>query len=177
LGNPPYLGAKRQNKKQKEDLANIFKGIKGYKNLDYIACWFYLGSKYVQDIDAELAFVSTNSIVQGDQVGLLWEEIFKSKVEIGFAHQSFKWENNAKGRAAVICVIVSIRNISNKSKYIYSSHKTLVNNISPYLINAPPIIVNKRNNLLSNLPKMVYGNMPLEGGHLKLSVLRHSLNH
>jgi len=169
LGNPPYLGAKRQNKKQKEDLANIFKGIKGYKNLDYIACWFYLGSKYVQDIDAELAFVSTNSIVQGDQVGLLWEEIFKSKVEIGFAHQSFKWENNAKGRAAVICVIVSIRNISNKSKYIYSSHKTLVNNISPYLINAPPIIVNKRNNLLSNLPKMVYGNMPLEGGHLKLS--------
>lgn len=169
LGNPPYLGSKRQSKEQKIDMALVFKGIKDYKNLDYIACWFFIGAKYIDNFKAELAFVSTNSITQGDQIALLWPHIFNNELEIGFAHKSFKWSNNAKSKAAVICVIVSIRNIQSKPKYLFSDFKQTVLNISPYLNNGSSIIVYKRTHPLSSIPEMVYGNMPLEGGFLKLS--------
>lgn len=168
LGNPPYVGSKKQNKQQKKDIKNIFSGLKGYKNLDYISCWFFKGVQFNLKTNSKTAFVSTNSISQGDQVGLLWEYLLKFKIEIGFAHQSFKWENNAKGSAGVTCVIIGLRNPSNSPKYIYSSFKKSVQNISPYLIDAPKLIVNKRNVLLSDLSEMVYGNMPLDGGYLKL---------
>lgn len=168
LGNPPYIGSKKQNKQQKEDIKNIFSDVKGYKNLDYISCWFFKGVQFNLNANSKTAFVSTNSISQGDQVGLLWEYLLKFKTEIGFAYQSFKWENNAKGSAGVTCIIIGLRNPSKSPKYIYSNFKKLVNNISPYLIDAPNLIVNKRNVLLSDLPEMVYGNMPLDGGYLKL---------
>lgn len=164
LGNPPYLGAKRQDNIQKADMAYVFEGIKDYKNLDYIACWFYIGSKYIKGTNAELAFVSTNSITQGDQIALLWPHIFKNQVEIGFAYKSFKWSNNAKGKAAVICVIVSLRNIQSKTKYLFSEFKQEATNIGPYLNNGPTIIVYKRTRPISSIPEMEYGNMPLEGG-------------
>ena len=82
-----------QNKEQKEDMAEVFQGIKNYKNLDYIACWFYKGAKYIQNSNTKLAFVTTNSIVQGEQVAMLWLHIFKLEIEVFFAHQSFKWTN------------------------------------------------------------------------------------
>jgi type I restriction-modification system DNA methylase subunit len=168
FGNPPYLGSKRQNQIQKDDMALVFKSLREYKNLDYISCWFYLGAKFIFNSNSSLAFVSTNSIVQGDQVGLLWPSIFEFNLEIGFAYQSFKWTNNAKSNAAVICVIASLRNISNKPKFIYSTLKHSASNISPYLTVGSSLIVDKRNKSISNLPEMEYGNMPLEGGFLKI---------
>ncbi|ELC8374327.1 class I SAM-dependent DNA methyltransferase [Clostridium perfringens] len=170
VGNPPYVGSKKQDKLQRCDMAEVFSDIKDYKNLDYISCWFYLGAKYIKKSNAELAFVSTNSIVQGEQVGLLWPNILSQGLEIGFANKSFKWVNNAKGKAAVICVIVSLRKIDKKEKYIISDgFKRKVENINPYLSEGKTVIVYKRKKQISNLPEMVYGNMPLEGGFLKLS--------
>jgi len=171
LGNPPYLGAKRQNKAQKNELSNIFNGIKGYKNLDYISNWFYIGSKYLKNTKNKLAFVTTNSITQGDQVGLLWPNIFSLDVEIILAHSTFKWGNNAKGEAGVSCVIVGLGSKSDCKKRIYSEkHVIDCKEISPYLTPDSKTIVRKRTTSLSNLPLMSYGNMPLEGGFLKLNI-------
>jgi len=92
MGNPPYLGSSMQNIAQKEDMAYVFRNIDGYKNLDYIAAWFYKGSQFIKNIRGKCSFVSTNSICQGEQVALLWPTIFNSNIEIGFAHTSFKWK-------------------------------------------------------------------------------------
>lgn len=170
LGNPPYLGAKRQNKEQKNDLKNVFYEIDGYKNLDYISNWFFKGSDFIKNSNSKLAFVSTNSITQGDQVALLWPHIFNKNTKINFAHTTFKWANSAKGKAGVSCVIIGLSNFKETPNYIYSeNHKIKCNFISPYLTANSDVIVYKRNISLSDIPEMCYGNMPLEGGHLKLS--------
>jgi hypothetical protein len=169
FGNPPYKGSKKQSKAQKEDMAIIFNGIRDYKNLDYISCWFYLGAKYIEDTNSELAFVTTNSITQGDQVGLLWPNLFKRKLEIGFARTSFKWINNAKDNAGLNVVIVSLRVEKNKPKYLFSNFSQKVANIGPYLNSGPTIIVNKRVDPISSFPEMAVGNMSLDGGFLKLT--------
>lgn len=168
LGNPPYLGSKRQSPSQKAEMATVFSGIEGYKNLDYIACWFYIGSDYIRDFNANMAFVTTNSISQGDQVALLWPNIFTKGVFINFAHSTFKWENNAKGNAGVSCVIIGLSSKSTRERLIINDKiKIKVNTISPYLTPNSSIIVSKRTAPLSNIPIMSYGNMPLEGGHLR----------
>jgi len=171
LGNPPYLGARIQDATQKLDMEIVFKGIiKGYKNLDYIACWFYKGAEYIHGINAKYAFVSTNSINQGEQVALLWKETLKDDLEICFAHQSFKWQNNAKSNANVIVVIVGIRNVSSQPKYLYKNeYRVKVNNINAYLVDSDNVFIGRRTKSLSNLPKMPKGNMPYDGGNLLLS--------
>lgn len=170
LGNPPYLGSSMQSKDQKADMAFVFDGIKGYKNLDYIACWFLLGSKYIQNTNAQFSFVSTNSINQGEQVGLLWPHLFKLGVEIGFAHQSFKWTNNAKGNAGVICTVIGLRSKSANMKLIYKDETVQkTKNITPYLTKGQSLIINKRSKTLSSFPKMTYGNKAVDGGFLILS--------
>src|SRR5690606_14181883 len=108
IGNPPYLGARLQNEVQKEDIILNLKQFKGANNLDYIFIWFYKGAKFIKDINAKLAFVSTNSVCQGEQVSLLWPSILNNGIEIGFAYRSFKWVNNAKGNAGVTVIIVGI---------------------------------------------------------------------
>jgi hypothetical protein len=171
LGNPPYLGSSNQNSSQKEDMDLVFKGFSTYKNLDYIAAWFHKASVYIQDCNASFAFVSTKSICQGEQVGLLWPSIFEKKLEICFAHTSFKWNNNAKENAAVIVIIVGLRNIiPQKPKYLYSENrKYLVHNINPYLTNGKNLIVYKRSKVLSNIPEMTYGNKAVYGEPLILT--------
>lgn len=170
LGNPPYQGSRKQNKEQKEDLAFVFQGIKNYKNLDYIACWFYIGAKYIQNINAKLALVSTNSICQGEQVDMIWPFIFELKVEISFAYQSFKWKNNAKDNAGVSVVIIGLHNKNNSTKYLFiDSIKKQVQHINAYLVNGNNIIVKRTNKQISNLPLMPKGNMPYDGGNLSLS--------
>ncbi|MBU1667212.1 N-6 DNA methylase [bacterium] len=170
LGNPPYLGSSMQNREQKEDLALVFKGFKNYKNLDYIACWFYLGAKYIQNINAKYAFVTTNSISQGEQVAMLWSHIFDKNLEIFFAHQSFKWSNNAKSNAGVTVAIIGLRHLSKSSKYIYRNNiKQNVNNINAYLVDSKDIVINRRSNPISNIPKMLRGNSPFDGGNLILN--------
>jgi len=170
MGNPPYVGAKLQNKTQRDDLAFVFRGFNGFKNLDYISIWFFKGAKYIKDTNFELAFVSTKSVVQGNQVGLLWPYLFEHNIEIGFGYTPFKWTNNAKDKAGVQVIILSIRsNHIKKKKYLYTDFKKEATNIGPYLNDGPTSIVMSRRVNLSNLPEMVFGNMPLEGNFLKLS--------
>ena len=169
LGNPPYLGSSMQNAQQKKDMGLLFSKLGPYKNLDYIACWFLKGSRYVANYEAKCAFVSTNSITQGEQVALLWPHIFKERVEISFAYSSFKWENNAKNKAAVICNIIGLSKFSNKDKKIYKNgYVNYVKNISPYLKEGKNIIISRRSKSLCNLPQMTYGNKFTDGGLLIL---------
>jgi type I restriction-modification system DNA methylase subunit len=170
LGNPPYLGSRNQNKEQKEDMKMVF--TKDYKSLDYIACWFYLGAEYIRGINAKCAFVSTNSISQGEQVSLTWPRVLKNDLEICFTHQSFKWQNNAKSNANVIVVIIGLSNISNKIKYIFNKNiKQEVQNISPYLTNGNTVYVTRKSKSISKFPEMKYGNMPNDNGNLILSTI------
>lgn len=166
IGNPPYLGSRNQDKDQKDDMKLVFS--KDYKSLDYIAAWFYKGANYIKGNNSKCAFVSTNSVCQGDQVALTWSRILSDKIEIDFAYQSFKWENNAKGNAGVTVIILGLRNTSNEPKYLFKDKfKQEVKNINPYLVDASNIVVIGRNNPISNFPAMTYGNMPLEGGFLR----------
>jgi hypothetical protein len=172
LGNPPYLGARLQDDSQKEDLKIAFKGFKNYKNLDYISCWFYKASIYINNINARFAFVSTNSVCQGEQVSLLWPSLLEDNKEIFFAHTDFLWSNNAKNKATVVCVIVGVRNQNDKSpKYIYSNGiKQLADNINSYLIDNQDVFVSRRSKVLNEyMPAMPKGNMPYDGGNLLFS--------
>lgn len=170
LGNPPYLGARVQNKKQKLDLDDVFKTFSKYKDLDYIACWFYKGAKYIQGANSSLAFVSTNSICQGLQVGLLWPAIFKLNLEIKFAHTSYKWTNNAKSNAGVTVAIIGISNIENRAKIIFTDGlEKKVKYINAYLSDGADTIVVRRSKPLSDFREMNFGNMPNDGGGLILS--------
>lgn len=171
IGNPPYKGSKKQSKEQKNDLHHLFDGVyKNYKNLDYISCWFYKGSKFMENKNAELAFVSTNSISQGEQVSLLWSNILRYNFEIHFAYQGFKWKNNAKHKAGVTCVIIGLRKIKKGKKILINNGiKTQVDNINPYLSDYKNIFIKKINKSISNLPRMSFGNMPLDGGNLLLN--------
>jgi len=167
IGNPPYLGARLQDKEQKNDMDYVFNGFKKYRDLDYINCWVYKASKYIAGFNAKVAFVSTNSICQGQQVPLIWPHILASEIEINFAHQSFKWTNNAKGNAGVTVIILGLRNVNNTPKYLFKDNlRKLVKNINPYLMDATNIIVSGRRSPLSNFPEMKFGNMPNDGGGL-----------
>ena len=165
LGNPPYLGSRNQDKEQKEDMSFVFR--KDYKSLDYVSCWFYLGAKYIEGYNAQIALVSTNSICQGEQVAITWPRILSDTIEIGFAHQSFKWTNNAKGNAGVTVIIMGLRNTSNKNKYLFNQGLIKVaNNINAYLIDSKNIYISSSTSSISNFPKMNFGNMPADGGLL-----------
>jgi len=170
IGNPPYLGYSRQDETQKEDMKIVFSRVNNYKKLDYIACWFYKGTNYIQNTKAKYAFVTTNSITQGEQVALLWPLVLNKEQEIDFAHQSFKWTNNAKGNAGVSVVIIGIRNIDNSDKFLFNQNlKQSVKNISPYLTNTGNQFVIARNKPLSNIKEIGYGSSALDGGNLILS--------
>ncbi len=177
LGNPPYLGARNQDEDQKSDMKLVFQGyVDNFNDLDYIAPWFFKGGKYIENINAKCSFVSTNSICQGSQVASLWPFILKNILEIDYVHQSFKWTNNAKSQAAVIVIIIGLRNRTNKPKYIYNnSMKTSAKNISPYLINGDNIYVSARRKQISNLPEMNFGSMPNDGGFLTLTTNEYNI--
>ena len=171
VGNPPYLGRADQTAAQKADMVHVF-GESGdnFKSLDYVTCWFYKGSKYLKQAGGECAFVTTNSICQGEQVALLWPSLLSHGVEVAFAYQAFKWSNNASKKAAVTCVIVGLRCASKKAKYIYTHGASrVVKNISPYLVEGDNTIVGKRRKPLAFESEMSFGSMANDGGHLILS--------
>jgi hypothetical protein len=170
LGNPPYLGARNQNKEQKEDMDFVFTSFNNYRDLDYIACWFYKGAEYIKKINSKVAFVSTNSINQGLQIGLLWPNIFKLGIEIDFAHTSFKWQNNARANAGVTVIIVGLVNENASLKTIFSSGmEKKVKKINAYLCEGSNTFVERRSKPLSFAQEMSFGNMPNDGGGLILS--------
>lgn len=171
IGNPPYLGSRNQDKNQKEDLDISINMIKSYRKLDYISIWFYKSAKYIQGYEnTKSAFVSTNSICQGEQVGILWASIFEMGIEFDFAHTNFKWTNNAKGNAGVTVVIIGLRNLNKKPKYLITNGIiTKTQNISPNLENGATKNIQKQTKPLSNIPKMRRGNMPNDKQFLRIS--------
>ncbi len=170
-GNPPYAGSSKQTKEQKNEIQRIFQphGLK-YKNLDYIAGWFWLAADYCQAARAGAAFVTTNSICQGEQVYLLWLDLLSKGVEIGFAHSSFKWRNLASKNAGVTCVIVGIRLMQAGRKFIFAEDsRREVSRINPYLLDFDDVFIPRHSESISGLPRMLKGNQPTDGGNLILS--------
>lgn len=160
------------DKNQKLDLINVFDNIKNIGELDYVSGWYIKSAKFIQDSQIKVAFVSTNSIVQGLQTSILWGQMInKYNIKIHFAHRTFKWSNEAKGNAAVYCVIVGFANFNTNNKRIFEyedikseAHEIKAKNINPYLIDAKDIFIDKKTKPISNIPEMNFGNMPADGG-------------
>ncbi|NFB52050.1 class I SAM-dependent DNA methyltransferase [Clostridium botulinum] len=171
LGNPPYLGARLQSSQQKYDVNIVLGNLKKSNNLDYIACWIYKAAQYIKGYNSRCAFVSTNSICQGEQVEILWPKVFQLNICIGFAYTSFKWRNNAKNNAEVTCVIIGLQNNeANNNKRIFTNGIVKeVKNINPYLISGRNIVVSKIKNSISDFPKINFGSMPNDNNNLILS--------
>ena len=174
FGNPPFDGKKEQTKEQKEDIKISFENMKGIGILDYVSCWYINALKFLKG-NNKAAFVSTNSISQGEHVAVLWPYLLENGLIINFAYNSFTWNNNAKNMAHVHCVIIGFSTCSPHKKQIYRDDKdtgktlcSIVSNINPYLLDAPTIVLQKRRLPLSELPPMNYGSMPIDNGFLVL---------
>lgn len=171
IGNPPYAGARAQSPDQKTDYQYAFGSLHHSKNLDYVALWFYLGAKYIRGSRAQLSFVTTNSVTQGEHVSLMFPMIWGMGIEIGFAYTSFKWENLARGGAGVTVAVISLRNVNSKEKLLFTDGVSRrAKNINGYLADAENLFVEPRQKPLSGqLPLMRFGNMPRDGGNLMLT--------
>lgn len=172
MGNPPYLGSKLQDDSQKEDMKIALSDVKDKKGVDYIAAWFWKGAKYIKETKTKYAFVTTNSISQGEQVAMLWKPIFNLGLEIYFARTSFKWSNNAKYNAAVTVAIIGVQNKQDTKKVLFHEHDSrafYVDNINPYLAASDNVIVAKTYTVPKGLPKAEFGCMPYDNGHLLMS--------
>jgi hypothetical protein len=177
LGNPPFLGKTYQSKEQKADLAVVMQGIHGAGDLDFVCGWYVLAAHYMQGrTGIQAAFVSTNSITQGEQVAVLWGEMQRRGMHINFAHRTFQWSNEASGNAAVHCVIVGFGHDSHAVKTIYEyedikgqPHAVIAKRINAYLVDAPDVFLNKRTRPISNVPAMANGGKPTDGGNLLMN--------
>lgn len=172
MGNPPFIGASMMTKTQKAEAVAIFGKGSRVNSIDYVGAWYYKAAQYIQSSNIHVAFVSTNSITQGEQVAPLWEKLVtKYGIHIDFAYRTFKWNSEAKEKAAVHCVIVGF-SVDNRitEKYIFTgSMKSTAQNINPYLIDAPTVFVTSRGTALCDVPRMTKGNQPSDGGNLILS--------
>lgn len=172
LGNPPFVGQQLQNSGQKDDMSKVFGKTPGYGVLDYVAAWYLAAAKYIQGTQIKAAFVSTNSIAQGEQVGILWNVLFGSyQTKIHFAHQTFSWSNEAKGNAAVHVVIIGFAafDVPNKTIFEYenikgNAHAVAVKNINPYLFDGKDFVISSRSKPLNDVPEIKRGNSPYDGG-------------
>lgn len=170
MGNPPFVGARLMNTEQKEDVDELFNGLKGNGNLDYVSCWYKKSSHYIKNTDVECALVSTNSICQGMQTSLLWKSLIEDGIKINFAHTTFVWDSEASIKAHVHCVIVGFSYQERQTKTIFSTqHQRIVANINPYLIDAETCFIEDRKKAICKVPPMVFGSMPNDGGNLTLS--------
>ena len=177
LGNPPFVGKKEQNLSQKADLEKIFSGISGTGVLDYVTCWYLKAAQIIRNTKTKVAFVSTNSIAQGEQVSILWTILFnRYNIKIHFAHQTFQWRNEGKGNAAVHCVIIGFANFDTAEKFIFDyeniksePHATKVKNINPYLVEGKDILIENRKKPLCAVPEIIYGSFALDDGNYTLS--------
>lgn len=161
IGNPPFVGFTFMSKEQKEDMNRIFPGI---KNLDYVCCWYKLANDFIRNTNISCAFVSTNSITQGETAARFFPKL---DFKINFAYRTFVWSSEANMKAAVHCVIIGFAMFDAKEKYIYDGGtKILAHNINAYLSDAPNVLVQSRNTPLCDVPKMIYGNKPADGGNL-----------
>ena len=169
IGNPPFVGYAYQTKEQKEDLAIVCKECGS--NIDYVAGWYYKAAQMIDSTNARVALVSTNSITQGEQVTAVWKNLIEQYgVQIDFAHRTFRWDSEASLKAHVHCVIVGFSNSysnSQKDKLIFDNGKcNIAENINPYLIDAPNVFIDNRKKPISNVPEMIKGSSPVDGGNL-----------
>lgn len=177
VGNPPFGGKHYQSKQQKAELLAVFNGVKNASDLDFVAAWFRKAADFMaQNAAIRTAFVATNSITQGEQVAILWPDLMSRGVKIHFAHRTFQWSSEARGRAAVHCVIIgfALHDTDNKVIFDYETpqglpHALRPSNINPYLADAPNVIAKKRQQPFPGVPIMRCGNKPADGGHLLLT--------
>ena len=166
IGNPPFIGSNIMKQNQRDQIVKEFENIAGGGTLDYVTGWYIKGAKFIQNTKIKVAFVSTNSIVQGEQTNLLWGLLQnKYKIKIHFAHRTFKWSNEAKGNAAVFCVIVGFANYDTNNKSIFEyedikgeAHEIKAKNINAYLVDAKDILVEKKRKPICNVPEIIKGN-------------------
>jgi len=176
LGNPPFIGSKMMTQAQRNEVVKEFGNIAGAGVLDYVTAWYVKAAKLIQNTKTKCAFVSTNSITQGEQVGILWNVLMNMYgIKIHFAHRTFKWSNEAKGNAAVFCVIIGFANNDTTNKRLFEyedikgvAHELKVKNINPYLVDARDILLVKRSSSICNAPRIKFGNQPIDGGWLIL---------
>ncbi|HEY9037268.1 MAG TPA: DNA methyltransferase [Pseudomonadales bacterium] len=172
MGNPPFVGAKFMDDTQRADVAQVFGDIKNAGLLDFVAAWYVKAARMMQGTDIRCAFVSTNSITQGEQVGVLWSWMLAQGVKLFFAHRTFQWNSEARGKAAVHCVIVgfAMDDIKPKTLFEYEDikgepHRIEVKNISPYLVDAPDTVLANRSAPICPAPAIGIGNKPIDGGN------------
>jgi len=172
MGNPPFVGAYLRNKDQNDDMAIACASLQNYGVLDYVCAWYVKAVQFIRDTDIKVAFVSTNSITQGEQVGALWQWLLDNGVKIHFAHRTFRWSNEARGKAAVFCVIIGFSLQEAKIKRLYdyvdpnaAPHEVIAHNISPYLIDAQNVIITSRSRPVCQVPNMVKGSQPTDDGN------------
>lgn len=177
IGNPPFIGSRIMSQLQRNQLISEFDNIKNSGVLDYVAAWYVKAAKFIQATKIKAAFVSTNSIVQGEQTSILWTHmLYKYGIKIHFAHKTFKWSNEAKGNAAVYCVIVGFANFDTNSKALFEYEDIKgeplgikVKNINPYLVDAKDFLIEKSSTPLCKTPKLIRGSIPYDDGNLLLS--------
>ena len=173
LGNPPFIGGKFQTDEQRNDMSVVAAQIDNHGLLDYVTGWYFKAAEYIQNTDIVVGFVSTNSISQGEQVGVLWNALFRNNhLKIHFAHRTFAWESEARGKAHVHVVIVGFADSDTKNKRIYEyaedrekASVSIVNNISPYLVEGPDRAIINRSMPLCDTPEIGIGNKPIDGGN------------
>lgn len=183
MGNPPFIGKNYRSEKQDADMQATFttathlEPVKLYKSLDFVAAWYYRATDYLQkNKNMRVAFVSTNSITQGEQVSIIWPPLLKAGLKIHFAHRTFSWSSEARGKAAVHVVIIgfSLAETSENTLFVYDDikgepHSTTAKNINPYLIDAQNIIIESCSKPICAAPEILNGSKPTDGGHLLLS--------
>ncbi len=177
MGNPPFIGRQFQTKEQKTEMMACYQHSNKAGIMDYVTAWYCKSVDYIQNTNIKCAFVSTNSITQGEQVAPLWNELrARNKTHIHFAHRTFKWTNEAKGKAAVYCVIIGFGAQETKTKRLFEyenisgeAHEIKAQNINPYLANAPDVVVESRSKPICSVAPMIFGSMPNDGGNLLLS--------
>ena len=170
MGNPPFVGARLMSKEQKDDVLSVY-GAKWKKagNIDYVSGWYFKAAELMKNTDIRTAFVSTNSITQGEQTAGVWKPLYdRLGIRIDFAHRTFKWNSEANGKAAVHCVIVGFSaDTEKREKYIYTGNRPIkAENINPYLVDAPNVFVESRKKPLCDVPTLVFGSMPNDSGFL-----------
>lgn len=170
MGNPPFVGGMMTTKEQKADMIHAIGDVKGIGELDYVAAWYFKAADYIQKTNIQVAFVSTNSICQGQQAVTIWKPLFDKDVSIQFAHRTFIWDSEAKVKAHVHCVIVGFSILGKAKKALYDNdHIRYVENINSYLTEAPNIFVESRTTPICDIPKIRFGSMPRDGGGFILS--------
>lgn len=170
MGNPPFVGGMMMSREQKQDIISVVGDVKGVGELDFVSGWYYKATDYIKGTAIEVAFVSTNSICQGQQAVTMWKPLFEKGIKIQFAYRTFVWDSEAQQKARVHCVIVGFSFVNRKSKIIYDNDRArIVSNINSYLMDAEDKFIESRSTPICDVPQIRFGSMPRDGGGFVLT--------